>query len=116
MPPPEGVTIFCSVTKRLEATASWFGSDVDANILRAARENAEAAGVASAIDFRIAAVETLALAAEIAPRGLTLTASNTIDDWTVFKIKNNQTHQTCAVVECLPETGDLRPVGAAGRQ
>ena len=48
----------------------FLGSDVDANILRAARENAEAAGVASAIDFRIAAVETLALAAEIAPRGL----------------------------------------------
>jgi hypothetical protein len=55
-------------------------------------------------------------AEEITPRGLTLTASNTIDDWTVFKIKNNQTHQTCAVVECLPETGDLRPAGAAERR
>jgi 23S rRNA (guanine2445-N2)-methyltransferase / 23S rRNA (guanine2069-N7)-methyltransferase len=48
----------------------FFGSDVDANILRAARDNAEAAGVAQAIDLRIAAIETLMLANDVAPRGL----------------------------------------------
>ena len=54
-------------------------------------------------------------AEEISPRGLTLTASNTIDDWTVFKIKDNDTHKTCAAVECLPETGEMRRVGSARR-
>jgi hypothetical protein len=52
---------------------------------------------------------------EISPRGLTLTASNTIDDWTVFKIKDNDTHKTCAAVECLPQTGEMRRVGSASR-
>ena len=54
-------------------------------------------------------------AEETSPRGFTLTASNTIDDWTVFKIKNNDTHKTCAAVECLPETGEMRRVGSARR-
>lgn len=48
----------------------FLGSDVDANILRAAGDNAEAAGVAAAIDFRSAAVETFALASDAGPRGL----------------------------------------------
>ena len=49
---------------------AFLGSDVDANILRAAGDNAEAAGVASAIDFRSAAVETFALASDAGQRGL----------------------------------------------
>lgn len=48
----------------------FLGSDVDPHILRAAHDNAEAAGVASAIDFRGAAVETFALANDAGPRGL----------------------------------------------
>jgi hypothetical protein len=50
-------------------------------------------------------------AVEIAPHGLTLTASNTLDDWTVFKIKVNGTGETCAEFEFLPETGEFRDVG-----
>jgi 23S rRNA (guanine2445-N2)-methyltransferase / 23S rRNA (guanine2069-N7)-methyltransferase len=48
----------------------FFGSDVDENILRAARENAEAAGVAKAIDLRSAAIESFLIAEDVAPRGL----------------------------------------------
>jgi len=48
----------------------FFGSDVDANILRAARDNAEAAGVVEAIDLRPVAIETLMLAGDVTPRGL----------------------------------------------
>src|SRR4051794_40090744 len=47
-------------------------------------------------------------AEEVRPKGLTLTASNTMDDWTVFKIKINGTSETCAAFEFLPETGEFR--------
>lgn len=50
-------------------------------------------------------------AEEVRPHGLTLTASNTLDDWTVFKIKVNGTGETCAEFEFLPETGEFRRVG-----
>jgi hypothetical protein len=50
-------------------------------------------------------------AEEVVPRGMTLTASNTADNWTVFKIKINGTSDVCAAFEFLPETGEFRRVG-----
>jgi hypothetical protein len=47
-------------------------------------------------------------AEEVASKGMTLTASHTADDWTVFKIKINGTSETCAAFEFLPETGQFR--------
>ena len=46
-------------------------------------------------------------AQEVTPLGLTLTASQTRDRWTVFKIKMNGTNETCASFEFRPETGEL---------
>ncbi len=51
-------------------------------------------------------------AEQVAPNGMTLTSSNTLDDWTIFKIKINGTSETCAAFECLPQTGQFRSVGA----
>jgi len=48
----------------------FFGSDIDERILRAARENALAAGVVEAIDLRTAAIETLLMAEDVSDRGL----------------------------------------------
>jgi hypothetical protein len=50
-------------------------------------------------------------AEQVIPGGFTLTASNTLDDWTVFKIKMNGSGETCAAFEFLPETGEFRRVG-----
>ena len=50
-------------------------------------------------------------AEEVTPKGLTLTASNTRDDWTVFKIKIRGTSEDCAAFEFLPETGEFRRAG-----
>jgi len=47
-------------------------------------------------------------AKEVSPQGLTLTASHTRDDWTVFTVKMNGTNETCAAFEFLPETGEFR--------
>jgi hypothetical protein len=47
-------------------------------------------------------------AREVSPAGLTLTASHTRDDWTVFKIKMDGTNDICAAFEFLPETGEFR--------
>jgi hypothetical protein len=47
-------------------------------------------------------------AQEVTPLGLTLTASETADHWTLFKIKMNGTNETCASFEFLPETGEFR--------
>jgi hypothetical protein len=47
-------------------------------------------------------------AEDVRPHGLTLTASNTIDDWTVFQIKINGANEPCAAFEFLPETGEFR--------
>jgi hypothetical protein len=49
---------------------------------------------------------------EIAPKGLTLVASNTIDDWTVFKLKKRGDNDSCAAFEFLPGTGEFRRVGS----
>ena len=51
-------------------------------------------------------------AEEIAPHGLTLIASNTLDDWTVFKVKRKGDPEVCAAFEFLPETGQFRRVGS----
>jgi hypothetical protein len=53
-------------------------------------------------------------AEDIAPHGLNLTASNTIDDWTVFQVRKNGGSDACAAFEFLPETGEFRPVGSQG--
>ena len=44
----------------------------------------------------------------VRPQGLTLTASNTIDDWTVLRLKINGANEPCAAFEFLPETGEFR--------
>jgi hypothetical protein len=41
---------------------------------------------------------------------LTLTASETIDHWTVFILRDNRTKEVCAAFEFLPETGEFRRV------
>jgi 23S rRNA (guanine2445-N2)-methyltransferase / 23S rRNA (guanine2069-N7)-methyltransferase len=48
----------------------FFGSDIDERILRAARDNALAAGVVEVLDLRTAAIETLLLAEDVSERGL----------------------------------------------
>jgi len=50
----------------------------------------------------------------VRPNGMTLTSSNTLDDWTVFQIKIDGTHETCAAFEFLPETGEFRRAGHCG--
>ena len=47
-------------------------------------------------------------AEEIRPSGLTLVASNTRDEWTVFNVKINGANEPCAGFEFLPETGEFR--------
>jgi hypothetical protein len=47
-------------------------------------------------------------AREVTPHGLTLTASDTGDGWTVFTLKMNGTNEVCAEFEFLPETGEFR--------
>jgi hypothetical protein len=51
-------------------------------------------------------------AEQVRPHGLVLTASNTRDDWTVFKLRFAHSHETCATFEFLPETGEFRRVGS----
>ena len=63
-------------------------------------------GAISENDFIAAVLEIEAR--EVAPAGLTLTASHTRDDWTVFTIKINGTNDICAAFEFLPETGEFR--------
>jgi hypothetical protein len=45
---------------------------------------------------------------EVAPAGLVLTASNTRDDWTVFKVRVKTASEPCAAFEFCPETGEFR--------
>lgn len=45
---------------------------------------------------------------EVAPAGLVLTASNTIDDWTVFKVRVKTASEPCSAFEFCPETGEFR--------
>jgi hypothetical protein len=47
--------------------------------------------------------------------GITLSASNTIDDWTVFKLRYGR-GTICAAFEFLPETGEFREVGSGPRR
>ena len=39
---------------------------------------------------------------------LTLTATDTLDHWIVFILRNNVTKEVCAAFEFLPETGEFR--------
>ena len=45
---------------------------------------------------------------EVEPAGMVLTASNTIDDWTVFKVRVKAASEPCAAFEFQPETGEFR--------
>ncbi|MDR3406326.1 MAG: hypothetical protein P4L99_27830 [Chthoniobacter sp.] len=47
-------------------------------------------------------------ARDVTPQGLTLTASQSSDGWTVFQLKMNGTNETCAAFEFLPQTGEFR--------
>lgn len=49
----------------------------------------------------------------VTPGGFNLTASNTLDDWTVFKLRPNGDEEPCAEFEYLPETGEFRRVGSS---
>ena len=51
---------------------------------------------------------------EVAPAGLVLTASNTIDDWTVFKVRAKMASEPCAAFEFRPETGEFRAAAEDG--
>jgi hypothetical protein len=51
---------------------------------------------------------------EVAPAGLVLTASNTLDDWTAFKVRAKTASEPCAAFEFRPETGEFRAVAAEG--
>jgi hypothetical protein len=51
-------------------------------------------------------------AEEVTPGGFILTASNTRDDWTVFKLRINGSDETCAAFEFLPESGEFRRVNS----
>jgi hypothetical protein len=48
----------------------------------------------------------------VARGGFTLTASNTLDDWTVFKLWVSGALDSCGSFEFLPETGRFRPAGS----
>ena len=48
----------------------------------------------------------------VKPANFNLTASNTIDDWTVFKLRVNGSEEVCASFEFLPETGEFRQPGS----
>jgi hypothetical protein len=45
---------------------------------------------------------------QVAPAGLVLTASNTHDDWTTFKVRLQAASEPCAAFEFRPETGEFR--------
>jgi len=66
---------------------------------RCSGELSEEAFVAAVLDIE---------AREVKPMGLTLTVSNTRDEWTVFSLKIDGTNDTCASFEFLPETGEFR--------
>ena len=51
-------------------------------------------------------------AEQVTPGGFILTASNTRDDWTVFKLRIKGSDETCAAFEFLPESGEFRRVGS----
>ena len=52
---------------------------------------------------------------EATPAGFSLTASNTYDNWTVFKLRLTGTSDPCAAFEFLPETGEFRRPGSICR-
>ena len=54
-------------------------------------------------------------AEHVTPSGFTLTASNTVDDWTVFKLRQIGREEVCAALEFLPDTGEFRPPGSGPR-
>ncbi len=56
----------------------------------------------------------LGIEEDVAKNGFTLTASNTLDDWTVFKLRRNGSPNSCGSFEFLPATGEFRPVGSGG--
>jgi len=67
---------------------------------------ARASGALSEADF-VQAVLVIE-EREITPHGFTLSASNTLDNWTVFTVRVQGCRQSCATFEFLPETGEFR--------
>ena len=49
---------------------------------------------------------------QVSPHGFVLTASNTIDNWTVFKLRVAGCEEACAQFEFRPETGEFREPGS----
>jgi hypothetical protein len=49
---------------------------------------------------------------QVTPHGLSLTASNTRDGWTVFTLKIAGKKEACSVIEFEPETGEFRRPGS----
>ena len=49
---------------------------------------------------------------EVSHHGFSLSASNTIDNWTVFVLRIEGSADACAQFEFLPETGEFRRVGS----
>src|SRR5687767_7720938 len=47
----------------------------------------------------------------VAPAGFTLTVCNTLDNWTVFQLRQNSREEPCASFEFLPHTGEFRLLG-----
>jgi hypothetical protein len=49
---------------------------------------------------------------QVVPSGFRLTASNTLDNWTVFEIREKGETTPCASFEFLPESGEFRRPGS----
>jgi hypothetical protein len=47
---------------------------------------------------------------QLRPHHLTLSASNTLDNWTNIYIKDDRTHRVCVAFEFLPAAGKFREV------
>lgn len=45
---------------------------------------------------------------QLSPHGLTLTATDTADGWTVFHIRTKGVPEACAAFQFLPTTGEFR--------
>ena len=49
---------------------------------------------------------------EVTPHGLTLTATNTRDGWTVFTLRVDGKKEPCSIFEFLPDSGEFRRPGS----
>jgi hypothetical protein len=49
---------------------------------------------------------------EVTPHGLNLTATSTLDGWTVFTLRVDGRKEPCSIFEFLPESGEFRRPGS----